>query len=78
MDYYSTCSLRSTPSQQMPMRASCSSHYYHLFPPMQESQSIQLERGLQIVDSPGIIFEDNDSIQGQKESSVLLHSVVKP
>ncbi len=41
-------------------------------------QSIQLERGLRIVDSPGVIFEDDDSIQGQKESSVLLRNVVKP
>jgi nuclear GTP-binding protein len=43
-----------------------------------ELQSIQLERGLRIVDSPGVIFEDDDSIQGQKESSVLLRNVVKP
>jgi GTP-binding protein EngB required for normal cell division len=35
-----------------------------------ELQSVQLEHGLRIVDSPGIIFEDNDSIQGQKESSL--------
>jgi hypothetical protein len=41
-------------------------------------QSIQLERGLRIVDSPGVIFDDDDSIQGQKESSVLLRNVVKP
>ena len=43
-----------------------------------ELQSIQLERGLRIVDSPGVIFEDDDDIQGQKESSVLLRNVVKP
>jgi nuclear GTP-binding protein len=43
-----------------------------------ELQSIQLEHGLRIVDSPGVIFEDDDSIQGQKESSVLLRNVVKP
>jgi nuclear GTP-binding protein len=43
-----------------------------------ELQSIQLERGLRIVDSPGAIFDDDDSIQGQKESSVLLRNVVKP
>ena len=42
-----------------------------------ELQSIQLERGLRIVDSPGVIFEDDDSIQGQKESSVLLRNVVR-
>jgi nuclear GTP-binding protein len=40
-------------------------------------QSIQLERGLRIVDSPGVIFDDDDHIQGQKESSVLLRNVVK-
>ena len=44
----------------------------------EELQPIQLERGLRIVDSPGVIFEDVDSIQGQKASSVLLRNVVKP
>jgi nuclear GTP-binding protein len=43
-----------------------------------ELQSIQLERGLRIIDLPGVIFEDDDSIQGQKKSSVLLRNVVKP
>jgi nuclear GTP-binding protein len=43
-----------------------------------ELQSIQLERGLRIVDSPGVIFDDDDHIQGQNESSVLLRNVVKP
>jgi nuclear GTP-binding protein len=43
-----------------------------------ELQSVQLERGLRIVDLPGVIFEDDDSIRGQKMSSVLLHNVVKP
>ena len=43
-----------------------------------ELQPIQLERGLQIVDSPGVIYEDDDSIQGQEESSVLLRNVIKP
>ena len=42
-----------------------------------ELQSIQLERGLRIVDSPGVIFDDDEGIQGQKESSVLLRNVVK-
>ena len=41
-------------------------------------QLVQLERGLRIVDLPGVIFEINDNIQGQKESSVLLRDVVKP
>ena len=43
-----------------------------------ELQSVQLERGLRIVDSPGVIFDDDDHIQGQKESSVLLRNIVKP
>jgi len=43
-----------------------------------ELQSVQLERGLRIVDSPGVIFDDDDRIQGQMESSVLLRNVVKP
>jgi hypothetical protein len=43
-----------------------------------ELQSIQLERGLRIVDSPGVIFDDDESIQGQRESSVLLRNVVRP
>jgi len=33
-----------------------------------ELQSVQLECGLCIVDSPGVIFDDDDHIQGQKES----------
>jgi hypothetical protein len=41
-------------------------------------QSVQLQRGLRIVVSPGVMFEDDDSIQGQKELSVLLRNVVKP
>ncbi|KAI0260599.1 P-loop containing nucleoside triphosphate hydrolase protein [Gloeopeniophorella convolvens] len=43
-----------------------------------ELQSVQLERGLRIVDSPGVIFDDDDAIQGQMESSVLLRNVVRP
>ena len=43
-----------------------------------ELQSIQLERGLPIVDSPGVIFDDDEGIQGQKKSSVLLRNVVGP
>jgi nuclear GTP-binding protein len=41
-------------------------------------QSVQLERGLRIVDSPGVIFDDDENIQGQNESSVLLRNVVRP
>jgi ribosome biogenesis GTPase A len=29
-------------------------------------QSVRLERGLRIVNSLGVVFEDDDSIQGQK------------
>jgi nuclear GTP-binding protein len=36
-----------------------------------------VERGLRIVDSLGVIFDDDDHIQG-KESPVLLRNVVKP
>ena len=43
-----------------------------------ESESVQLELGLQIVDSPGVIFEDDDSIKGHKGLLVLLHNMVKP
>ncbi|KAF8492434.1 hypothetical protein F5888DRAFT_1806862 [Russula emetica] len=43
-----------------------------------ELQSVQLQRSLRIVDSPGVIFEDDDSIQGQKVSLVFLCNVVKP
>jgi hypothetical protein len=45
---------------------------------MKELQLVQLGRGLRIIDLPDVIFEDNDSIQGQNESSVLLRNVVKP
>ncbi|KAI9438929.1 P-loop containing nucleoside triphosphate hydrolase protein [Lactarius indigo] len=42
-----------------------------------ELQSIQLECGLQIVDSPCVIFDDDKAIQGQNDSSVLLCNIVK-
>jgi nuclear GTP-binding protein len=42
-----------------------------------ELQSVQLECGLRIVDSRGVMFEDDNGIQGQKESSVFLRNVVK-
>ncbi len=45
---------------------------------MKELQLIQLEHGLRIIDSPGVIFDDDEGIQGQIESSVLLRNVVKP
>jgi nuclear GTP-binding protein len=34
-----------------------------------ELQSIQLERGLRVVDSPGVTFEDNDSIGSRTRRS---------
>ena len=42
-------------------------------------QSIQLERGMRIIDSPGVVFdEDNyDDGKGTKKGSVLLRNVVK-
>ena len=42
-----------------------------------ELQSVRLERGPRSVDSLGVIFEDNDRVQGQNESPVLLRNVVK-
>lgn len=43
-------------------------------------QSIQLERGMRIVDSPGVVFDEDDDVgdgKGQKKGSVLLRNVVK-
>ncbi|KAH9052343.1 hypothetical protein EDB87DRAFT_1545460, partial [Lactarius vividus] len=40
--------------------------------------SVQLERVLRIVDSPGSIIDRDEGIQGQKRSSVLLCHGVKP
>ncbi|KAF8623874.1 hypothetical protein AX17_007276 [Amanita inopinata Kibby_2008] len=43
-----------------------------------EIQSIQLERGLRIVDSPGVVFDDDsDDGKGNKKSNILLRNVVK-
>ncbi|KAF9448422.1 P-loop containing nucleoside triphosphate hydrolase protein [Macrolepiota fuliginosa MF-IS2] len=44
-----------------------------------ELQSIQLERGLRIVDSPGVVFDDDnfDDGKGNKKGNVLLRNVVK-
>jgi nuclear GTP-binding protein len=43
-----------------------------------ELKSVQLKRSPQIVDSLGVIFDGDDSIQGQKELSVLLCNILKP
>ncbi|PFH53640.1 hypothetical protein AMATHDRAFT_1276 [Amanita thiersii Skay4041] len=44
-----------------------------------EIQSVQLERGLRIIDSPGVVFDDDnfDDGKGPKKGSVLLRNVVK-
>ena len=42
-------------------------------------QSVQLERGLRIIDSPGVVFDDdslNDG-KGNKKGCILLRNVVK-
>lgn len=36
-------------------------------------QSVQLERGMRIVDSPGVVFDDED----EKAGNILLRNVVK-
>lgn len=39
-----------------------------------------MERGLRIIDSPGVVFDDDDedvSGKGKKKGSVLLRNVVK-
>ncbi len=39
---------------------------------------MQLERGMRIVDSPGVVVDEDDLIdKGQKKGSVLLRNVVK-
>ena len=43
-------------------------------------QSIQLERGMRIIDSPGVVFDEDDYNDGKginKKGSVLLRNVVK-
>ncbi|KAJ8517896.1 hypothetical protein ONZ45_g4991 [Pleurotus djamor] len=45
-----------------------------------ELQSVQLERGIRIIDSPGVVFDDDDDAvdgKGNKKGSVLLRNVVK-
>lgn len=44
-----------------------------------ELQSVQLERGLRIIDSPGVVFDDgdDDNGKGNKKGSVLLRNVLK-
>lgn len=42
-------------------------------------QSIQLERGIKVVDSPGVVFDEENDTDGKsaKKGSVLLRNVVK-
>lgn len=45
-----------------------------------ELQSVQLERGLRIVDSPGVIFDEGDDPSGKRSGSslgILLRNVVR-
>ena len=47
-----------------------------------ELQTVQLERGLKIIDSPGVIFDDAEEIfdsagRARTKGSVLLRNVVK-
>ncbi|KZT65722.1 P-loop containing nucleoside triphosphate hydrolase protein [Daedalea quercina L-15889] len=44
-----------------------------------ELQTIQLERGLKVIDSPGVVFDDDDfdDGKGKSRSNVLLRNVVK-
>lgn len=40
-------------------------------------QTVQLERGLKIVDSPGVVFDEDElDIFGNRKSSILLRNVV--
>lgn len=40
-------------------------------------QSVQLERGIKIVDSPGVVFDEDDSSDSSQKGSILLRNVVK-
>ncbi|KAG0701473.1 P-loop containing nucleoside triphosphate hydrolase protein [Suillus ampliporus] len=40
-------------------------------------QSVQLERGIKIVDSPGVVFDEDDPSDTSQKGSVLLRNVVK-
>ncbi|TRM66534.1 P-loop containing nucleoside triphosphate hydrolase protein [Schizophyllum amplum] len=45
-----------------------------------ELQSVQLERGMRIVDSPGVVFDDDGEsadVKGARKGSVLLRNVVR-
>ncbi|KAG2113554.1 P-loop containing nucleoside triphosphate hydrolase protein [Suillus discolor] len=40
-------------------------------------QSVQLERGIKIVDSPGVVFDEDESGDSSQKGSILLRNVVK-
>lgn len=42
-------------------------------------QTVQLERGIRILDSPGVVFDDDDFDEGKAKTktNVLLRNVVK-
>jgi nuclear GTP-binding protein len=40
-------------------------------------QSVQLERGIKIVDSPGVVFDEDESSDSNQKGSILLRNVVK-
>jgi nuclear GTP-binding protein len=44
-------------------------------------QTIQLERGIKVVDSPGVVFDDDDDFdvhgKGGKKESILLRNAIK-
>jgi nuclear GTP-binding protein len=44
-------------------------------------QSIQLERGIKVIDSPGVVFDDDELMDGKlagtSKGSVLLRNVIK-
>ncbi|KAH9896090.1 P-loop containing nucleoside triphosphate hydrolase protein [Cubamyces lactineus] len=44
-----------------------------------ELQTVQLERGLRVIDSPGVVFDDDDfdDGKGSRKSNVLLRNVIK-
>ncbi|KAI0743336.1 hypothetical protein C8Q80DRAFT_1180367 [Daedaleopsis nitida] len=44
-----------------------------------ELQTVQLERGLRIIDSPGVVFDDDDCTDGKStmKTNVLLRNVIK-
>lgn len=40
-------------------------------------QSVQIDRGIRIIDSPGVVFDDDDPSSAQARSGVLLRNVMK-